>query len=225
MNLKPSLLVTIGIERILNQYLQLDSDTRPKIAALSGKVIAVEVIFTTTETTPSLTLFLLPSPKGLQVTDHHAGPADVSIRGTPLALARQLGQRTSYLSDTDVEIRGNTQLAKALAELLNGVDIDWEEHLSNLVGDAVAHQVGNAARHIQTWGKQALDTLFKNAVEYLQQETRDLPSSGSMANFIDTVDALRSDTDRLTARIHRLQQADLPQSNRRRTTQDKRAMH
>jgi len=210
---------------MLNQYLQLDSDTLPKMAALSGKVIAIEVVFTTTETTPSLTLFLLPNAKGIQITDHHGGPADVSIHGTPLALAGQLGQKTPHLADTDVEIRGNTQLAKALAELLNGVDIDWEEHLSNVVGDAVAHQVGNTARHIQTWGKQALDTLFKNVVEYLQQETHDLPSSGSMATFIDTVDALRSDTDRLTARIHRLQQADLPQSHYRQATQDKRSTH
>ncbi len=204
----PSQLLAGGLEAALTTYLRLDPDSLPRAAALAGKAIAVELVFTTAGAAgPRLTLYLLPAADGIRVTDYYPGTLDVRVRGTPLELANQFRRGSGEGMETGVEVQGDTQLAKAFQELLGGIDIDWEEQLSRLVGDAVAHQIGNAVRELRAWGRQALATLFQNTAEYFQQETRDLPPSGALAAFMDAVDTLRSDTDRLEARLRRLQQA------------------
>lgn len=207
----PFTLLAFGLEKALNQYLHLDPDMAPKLAELDGKAIAVELAVTPLGWSgPVLTLYFLPTGTAVRVTDQFAGAPDVVVRATPLALAGQL-RRGNQSFDAGVEIQGDVHIGKAFQDLLSRVDIDWEEQLSRVVGDTAAHQIGNLARGLRTWGRRSLDTLLKNTAEYFQEEARDLPSSGAMADFLDAVDTLRSDTDRLEARIRRLQQS-LPAS-------------
>lgn len=207
----PPLLLIAGLETTLNQYLRLDPDILPRVAALSGKVIGLELIFSpgdpATGARASLTLYLLPGPEGIQVLDHYAGAPDVLIRGTPLALASLRRSRISSAGGAEVEIVGDTQLGKTFKDLLDNMDIDWEEHLSRLVGDTIAHQVGSTLRNIFSWGQRTIDTLSRDLGEYLHEESRNLPQRKAVEDFLDAVDVLRSDTDRLEARIRRLQQA------------------
>ena len=46
--------------------------------------------------------------------------------------------------------------------------------------------------------------MEENIREYLQEESRDLPSRYEMDRFADEVDVLRDDVDRLAARLKRL---------------------
>jgi len=195
--LTPSTLLTAGLETALNRYLRLDPGALTGLKTFSGKVIAVELQGL------GLTLCFLPGPDGIQLTDVYTGPPDVLIRGAPLALFRQArsGRPTAA---GDLEIEGDVPLGKDFQALLAGIHIDWEEHLSRWVGDAAAHQIGKAVSGIRSWGRTAIDTLLQNAGEYLQQEVRDLPPKGAMEAFLDAVDTLRADTDRLEARIRRL---------------------
>lgn len=202
---KPSRMLAAGLEAVLTRTLQLDPDTLNRAAELNGRVIALELLFGGDRTTgPRLTFYLLPHAGGIQVIDHYPGDPQVTIRGTPLALARQF---QSTVPDPDVEILGDTHTARALQALFAEIDIDWEEHLARLVGDAAAHQIGNAVRDFTAYGRRVFDTLFQNTSEYVQHEARVLPPSGAMMAFVAAVDTLRDDTDRLEARIRRLQQA------------------
>jgi ubiquinone biosynthesis protein UbiJ len=45
-----------------------------------------------------------------------------------------------------------------------------------------------------------------NIREYLQEESRDVPSRYEVDRFVSDVNALRDDVDRLEARINRLQE-------------------
>jgi ubiquinone biosynthesis protein UbiJ len=203
----PAVLLAGGLELALNTWLRLDPDSLVRSAALFGKVIMVELVFTTAGAAgPRLAFYLLPGADGIQVVAAYPDAPHVRIRGTPLALANQFRKGSGEGLAREVEVQGDSHIAKTFQELLGGIDIDWEEQLSRLVGDAFAHQLGAAVREFRAWGRQALTTLLTNAAEYLQQETRDLPPSGAMAAFLDGVDTLRSDTDRLEARIRRLQQ-------------------
>ena len=84
------------------------------------------------------------------------------------------------------------------------VDIDWEEHLSRLVGDVVAHEVGGAARAARAFGRRAGRTAEQNLREYLQEEARLLPTRYELKELLDAVDVLRDDVERLAARVERL---------------------
>jgi ubiquinone biosynthesis accessory factor UbiJ len=104
-----------------------------------------------------------------------------------------------------VEISGDTHLGHQFGEFMAGLDIDWEEQLSRLTGDVIAHEIGNAARGLLDWGSRQTRTFEQNLQEYLQEELRMTPSRLEIEPFLADVDRLRDDVERLDARISRLQ--------------------
>ncbi len=189
-----------ALEAAVNAGLALDPETVTRLAALSGKVIAVEL------EGAGVTLFLLPGREGLRLMGRYDGEADTKLSGTPLALLRlRGGQPGEGLFSGDVKIHGDVELGRRMQRILGELDIDWEEHLSHLAGDVVAHQLGNLARGAMRWGRRAAENLQRDMVDYVQEERRDLPSKGELDEFLAAVDTLRSDLDRLTARIDRVQ--------------------
>lgn len=194
-------LVTAALEAAINQVLALDPDTAERLRALEGKVIAIELRGL------DMALYLIPTRSGLNVFGHFEGEPDTTLRGTPggmlrMGLAENAGD--SFFAG-DVEISGDVELGSEFREILDGLDIDWEEHLSRLTGDVVAHKVGSLVRGAVDWGRKTLDTLARDGAEYLQEESRDLPNRFEMDDFLAQVDTLRSDVDRMEARIRRLE--------------------
>jgi ubiquinone biosynthesis protein UbiJ len=85
------------------------------------------------------------------------------------------------------------------------VDIDCEELLSKLVGDVVAHQAGQATRSVSGWLKETAEAMQMNTAEYLSEETDTTPTESEVGDFMDQVDEVRMNIDRLEARIKLLQ--------------------
>ncbi|NOY62884.1 MAG: hypothetical protein GXP10_07015 [Gammaproteobacteria bacterium] len=106
-----------------------------------------------------------------------------------------------------VEIRGDSELGQRFQAILNAIDVDWEEQLSKVTGDVVAHQLGNMARGVNQWLTETADSVAQDVGEYLQEESRDLPHPSQVAQFVADVDQIRMDVDRLDARISRLNTA------------------
>ena len=100
-------------------------------------------------------------------------------------------------------LRGGQQ--HAFQAVLNAMDIDWEENLSTLTGDVIAHQLGNMAKRTGQAIRYSRDTLEKDIGEYLQEELRMLPTRIETENFSAAVTRISIDADRLNARIKRLQ--------------------
>lgn len=190
-----------GLEAALNRYLGLDPVTRERLAALHGRTVGVEVLGL------GLTLFFTSDETGeLQVYGRHEGVPDCWLRGTPLDLLRAGDRATGadQLFSQRVRIEGDSALAQRFGAILADIDIDWEEHLSHLVGDVVAHEVGGAARAAQDLGQRTGRIAEQNLREYLQEEARVLPTRFEVKEFLDAVDALRDDVERLAARVERL---------------------
>ncbi len=96
-------------------------------------------------------------------------------------------------------------MAQRFAEVFDELDLDLEAPLERLFGPIAAHRMGQAARRFLGWGRQAAATLGEDAVEFLREETGDLVHAEDVEAWMDAVDSLRSDTDRLEARIRRLE--------------------
>ncbi len=189
-----------GLELLLNRYLSLDPELPPRLAPLYGRVIALEVLGL------GLSWCLIPGPAGIQVLGQYEGEPDCTLRGTPLALAR-LGsehRRADQLFSGAVEISGDSELGHRFGNLLGALDIDWEEQLSKLTGDLLAHQAGNLVRGIGAWGREARASLAEDLPEYLQEELRLLPNRFEVEDYLAEVDRLRDDLERLEQRIGRL---------------------
>jgi ubiquinone biosynthesis accessory factor UbiJ len=192
----PSRLLASALETAINGALQLDAITRERLTGLAGRTIAVEL------RGPDQTVYLHPGAAGLRVRADCDQPPDLTLRATPLTLFELA--RGADFDRKDLELVGDVDLARDLQALLAGLDIDWEEPLARLFGDLPAHRLGSLIRSGRDWSHQALTSLIHNTGEYLQYERRDLPPAHQVADFVDAVDRLRDDLERLEARVRRL---------------------
>lgn len=164
--------------------------------ALDGRTVAVEL------RELALTLYFTAEDGRLLVRGE--GEPEARIRGTLPVFARaMLGDH--HGAPPGLTVEGDAPLARDFQRLLAGLEFDWEERLSGLIGDTLAHQVGNLARGFAAWGRYAGGRLAHDLTEYLQRETRDLPHRAEVEVFLRGVDATRDDVERLAARLARLE--------------------
>lgn len=189
-----------SLEQAINGYLGLDPRALEQLQSLQGKLIAIELDGLGER------LYLLTGNRRLLVLGATEETPDCTISGTPLALARMAEKREGQqqLFRGEVRIEGDTELAHRFSKLLGSLQIDWEEQLSRLTGDAVAHQGMQWLRDLEHWGNQARSTLSQDVSEYLQQEQQVLATREQLDRFCEDVDQLRDRLERLQARINRL---------------------
>ena len=132
---------------------------------------------------------------------------DVVVEGPLSGLARMAlaGDDMAAVPDSDVTLTGRADVAQKFQRLLKLARPDPEEELSTLIGDAAAHQVGQALRSFADWGRRSAGIMTANVREYLQEEQRDIPSRYEMNRFRDDVQRLRDDVERAEARLRRLE--------------------
>ncbi len=203
--MKLSATLADGLESALNRYLAMDPGTAPRLEALDGRTIALDLRGPDTEICLRIEggrVRVLPEPEPDTVPD-------TTLSGTPFGFARLGlgGDPERTLFSGDIRISGDVETGQAFKAVLDDLDIDWEEQLSGITGDLIAHQVGNAARATGNWLRQARSTLERDMGEYLQEELRVVPTRIEIENFIGDVDLLRMDLERIEARIRRLQEA------------------
>jgi len=206
------------IETALNAWLKLDGESLCKCEVLEGKIIRLHI------TGLDLNLFFLPAVSGIQVMANYPDSAlaneqdnetdvrfdstvDATIHGSPMALMRLSTSDNAGASmlESDVEIDGDMRVAEKFSAILKEVDIDWEELLSKLVGDIVAHQAGQFMRSGSDWFSQSIEAMKLNTSEYLSEESKVTPADAEINYYIDQVDDVRMDIDRLEARVKNLQ--------------------
>ena len=189
------------IERGINAYLKLDGESLQKHASLDGKVIELHI------TGLEIRLYSLVGTDDIQVLGEYADTPDATISGTAASLLRLVRSEdnASAMLEADVEISGDLRTAESFSRMLSEASIDWEELLSKLVGDIPAYQTGNAARKANEWVAETADAMKLNVAEYLSEESRVVPAKAEVNGFMETVDDLRMDADRLEARIKLLE--------------------
>lgn len=194
------LMATAALEKALNQCLHMDPESLAQVTALEGKVIALEI------SGLGCLVYLVPTATGLRVQGVFEGEPDVTMRGGPFSLARLgMSEHPAEVFGHGVEMTGDALLGRKVQRILDGLQLDWEEQLSHVGGDVVARQVGNTVRGLRDWGRNTVDTLGRDVAEYFQEESRDLVVKAELAPFLDGVDTLRVDVDRLSQQVKRLQ--------------------
>ena len=191
--------VTAAMETAVNTYLKMDPDSLAQFARFDNKVIAIELQDT------GIKLFCLPSAQGISIMSHYQGEADTLISGRPLSMAKlALMNNTQVMFDGEVKISGDVELGQKFKKTLEGIDIDWEEHLSRVTGDVIAHKTGQALREMANWWRNNKSRALTNGREYLQQEVEVLPMRDEAETLYHDIETLRDDTARIEARIMQL---------------------
>jgi ubiquinone biosynthesis protein UbiJ len=191
------------LEGAFASWLALAPNRRELLAPLAGKVIELRI-------RPfGGTLYFCPTETRVQVLGEFSGTPNTTLSGTISAFARQAlsGAARESLAPGEIEVEGDTDTARRFQNLLDGLDIDWEAHLARYTGSGIAASALSLIRAGTAWTRETVDTLRTDLAEFWQEETRELPARPETENFFTAVDTLRADTDRLEARIKRLEAA------------------
>ncbi len=188
------------VAAFLNRQLQSRTPARELCAELQDRVCAVRVRDT------SLAIYIIVGCGEVLLTQQYDGEPDASLTGSLLSLARLAGpDGEAAMRDASVSLAGDSEVALKFQALMRYGRPDFEEELSGVLGDVVAHSIGEFTRRAGRWATQAGGTFRQNVSEYLQEESRAVPSRYETDAFGHRVEALRDDVARFEARLRRLE--------------------
>ncbi|MCX7085390.1 MAG: SCP2 sterol-binding domain-containing protein [Methylococcales bacterium] len=190
-----------ALENALNSFLSLDAQSAKYLAPLAGKVISITI-------QPfNETLYLCPSDDSIQILDYSSIKADTQLTGSAFAFGL-MGISASPMRSIfsgSVKIEGDMHTGRKFQELFAQLELNLEPLLARYTGDTIANNLSQLFRSGKNWGNESVETFNLNLSEFLQEETRDLPSAPEIDIFYTQVDNLRTDFDRLQSRIERIQ--------------------
>lgn len=186
------------MEQAINRALAMDPASRQRLAGLAGRRLRLRLEDPAVE----LDVHFGEEHVALRPADQDVVPeASVETTLAGLAsLAASRGQRSR-----DVVFRGDIGTIQAMRQLVANLEIDWEEQLSRITGDSLAHTIGEGVRRGRHWAAYAGDRMLTDVGEYVTEERRLLPTEPEVTGFADSVRRLRADVDRLEARLKRLE--------------------
>ncbi len=195
--------VLASVEHGINRVLRLDSTALPRMARLSGKVIAVQC------SSPSLRLFIVPGDEGLLLASHWEVEADCTLRGPAASLLRLAlsDDKSAVLHGPDVELDGDSAALLELFGILQDLELDWEYELSRWLGPVATTLLGDHLRSRAHWSREGMTSLRRNLADYLSEESRTLVGKHEAEARFAELDRIKLDLDRLEARFERLAQS------------------
>ncbi|QBB68994.1 sterol-binding protein [Pseudolysobacter antarcticus] len=191
-----------ALESVLNRAVALDDETEQRLKALNGRAIAIDFAGV------GVAMRIAVENDLLHVGPAFAAAADLKLRASPasfLAMALRRGESSS-LPAGKVEISGDAELARRIEKLVRNFQPDIEEAFTRVFGDVIGYQIAQAFKRAFDWSRESAKNLVQDSADFLRDESRDLVAPAEMEQFLDEVDTLRDDTDRLEARIARLSQ-------------------
>lgn len=196
------------LQRLVNQALQYDPVARQRLAALDGKRLVLSM------REPSLTLSLIiEAPAGADSTqvlisldDMDECDARVSGRASDLLAVLQASDRTAAMMAHQIDIQGDTRTFFSLQEVLSGLDIDWEMALADRLGDLPAHWLADGLRLAGQMVRNHGESLQRTLNNFGREESGLFVPASLWRQHTESVYQARLATDRLQARVQRLQQ-------------------
>jgi ubiquinone biosynthesis protein UbiJ len=203
-------------EALLNRYIGASAQARAIAQRLQGTSLQVDVEGITRIRAAvfhgRLALLTGDDSSPLNATEavppaSAAAPPNAVISGSPPALLQLMrGGVNRAPARAAAQIRGDAEIANLYRELFMLARPDLEEELSRFVGDLAARRLSQFAHGAIAFGRRVRRTAGENIAEYLQEEIRDLVNKPELEEFLRGVDDVRETTDRIEARLARLEQ-------------------
>ncbi len=177
----------------LNHVLRREAWARERLAPFAGETVEVRPAFL-----PPLRLRIeadgLLAPAGGE-----AAGLTVTVKGDAAAAALK-GE--DYLLRA-VEVSGTAKLAEAVMHLVRHLRWDFEEDLSRVTGDVVAHRVAQGARALAAWAPDAAQRFSESLAADASDEAKLVLGRAELEAFAAGVRELRDGVERLEARVRR----------------------
>ena len=176
----------------LNRLLESESWARERLAPFAGETVELRA--------PPLPAVRFAIQEGGRLAP--GTQASLTIRLGPGSLAALVRGEDEFMRKVDIE--GNARLAQEVMHLARHLRWDFEEDLSRVFGDAVAHTMAQTLRGVVAWQADAARRLGEGFMEYALEEGRLLAPRAQFAAFSTDVARLRDALERLEKRLERL---------------------
>lgn len=188
------------VAEILNRNIAETTPARELAIELDGATIAIRARET------ALSTFFSFEDEVVALSTEYLDEPDVVISGSLVTLTKMIsGGGEAAIRNGDVDLSGDAATAQRFQKLLDYAKPDIEEELSRIIGDVAAHRLAQVARGIGDWARETRSTMGSNVREYLQEESRDVPTRYEVDRFTQRVGTLRDDVERIAARMNRLE--------------------
>lgn len=185
------------IETGVNKLHQLDTSAQQKRKILDGTIIGIAF-----KEIP-LPLYFVVSHQQIDILSHFEGQPDCFIRLNLLTLLelQDSSQLTGLIKSGQLEVEGDIKLVQKFALLLTEMDIDWEEHLSDKVGDLLAHKLVYHAKQCQTQFSKQSTLVKRQLAEIVTEELKLAPGPLEVAYFCEQVNDIEKQVIALEKRL------------------------
>ena len=183
-----------SLEIALNHALRFDMESHEKLQHFANRSIRIDI----TNLNIAVIVRFTDDRILLEAAEEHV--ADLMIKADSFALLKLVQQPDSLFSN-QIQIRGDVQFAKQLQDWQQHFDFDWEQQLARVTGDTLAYPLAKRLRRGFDWLNYNRSEFEQSLAEYLREESQYLPDKSQTERFMQNVDLLRADTERLEARI------------------------
>lgn len=209
----PTLVVALAkaLEKGINAALSYDPGTRLKLRKLRGSTFQFEC------SSPKLTFFFEVNEMDddVVISGYSESSITTKVSGSLFDIlvffASSEGPGSpggiSSLANSGISILGNSAKLANLQSLMQNLDVDWEQALIDLnsplgeSGKVISHQLATVIKSFLHWIKESRIKFKTNIASYLGEELRVIPTKPELDAFYEGVTALRSNAERLQARI------------------------
>ena len=180
--------------RLLQHLISQNSWASNLLLPFAGKSIQINVSFISTS--------LVILENGNLAVAGETNVPDATVTIPPSLLLRLLAKDEA--ANRQINIEGDTHLAAELAKVFSNMRWDYEDDLSNLIGDIPAIKIGTFARDAANTVKETSVNLAEMLSEYWQEEMPLIAKKRHVEKFNSEVDTLGADVARFEKKLAKL---------------------
>ncbi|HIP75842.1 MAG TPA: hypothetical protein EYH12_01560 [Psychromonas hadalis] len=192
------------IETAMNKLHQLDDSAASKRKVLNGAVIQVDI----KEINRPLYFIISTQQVDLLTKCEDDVTCVIRLNLSALVELQDNSALTKLIKNEKLDIEGDVQIAQQFAQLLTEMKIDWEEHLSQKVGDVLAHKICYVTQQGKQHAQKQFKQLERQTAEFITEELKIAPGGLEVAYFCDQVDTLDIQLGELEKRINKMSSHD-----------------
>lgn len=194
-----------AVQTIARRLLKLDVEAKKNLIQFEGQIVHIHI------EDIDLDYYFSVVDGELLVAERTEQIISAAISGKLSAFISAVAAERSADSifKGELNFSGDISIAKQFQSFAQTLNIDWHEPFSQVLGDPLGHTLATGLEKLSGWILQTTQSVTQDISEYLQEEARVTPSDSEQQHFFSQVDQLKSQTDRLGAKIQRLKSASL----------------
>jgi predicted lipid carrier protein YhbT len=195
---QPATAVSLGV--VLNIFFSRYPDLKKQLSELSGKIFEFAV-----EDLEESFYMMVDDQGGVTIHTYCDNISHVTMSGSTSAFLSLLFQTTdpdSLFFSRALNLSGETDTGLHFKNILNNVDINWEQELTSLFGSVVAKSLMTIARQAQEVGEQGKEKVEEDIENWMGEKK--LPLKEKFDNYSSGVDELVEKTEQLEKALSRI---------------------